>query len=815
MTPKPIPPSVGSIRLGSLAADSVPGPSTPPSSPTSATGGPTAPPGYRVVRLLGRGGMGDVYLVHNETMDRPEVLKVVQPELLSRPGFRERFQQEVRNAARLHHPNIVTAYCCLPVGDGLALALEYVPGRDLYAAVRADGPMPVVAACHYARQAALGLQHAHEQGMVHRDVKPHNLMLGKDGTKPVVKVLDFGLAKVVKDGSFDGGLTGANQMMGTPEYVAPEQILDAAKADTRADVYGLGCTLYYLLAGRSPFAGLSLFETLEAHHFRQPAPVHTLRPDVPAELDAVLAKMLAKEPADRYQTPGEAAVALTPFLKVKGAKTGPPRAVPFAEAVPTQTGGPTVGPMRVRKRRSVWPWVAGVGAALALAVGGLWAGGVFAPKARGAVVALDVSQPDAEVFVDGEPRTITWAVDRRRAEIALPAGQHTVEVRKAGFAVYRTDVSLAADERRPVLADLSPLAAVRKDAIIPEPKPPEPKPKVVPKVPAIARQPLTSSQLTFAGRTEPERTRQLGLWGGTAESEAAVARGLTWLARQQKADGSWEYGKDAAADPVGPTGLALLAFLGAGHTHQAGDHKAVVEAGLKFLLARPAADGRNLYGHALATTALCEALGMTGDRTRLLGPARKAVEAVVAAQAADGSWGAAPGQPGNLVTVAVQVEALAAARMARDIVIPAETWRRASRFLDGAAAGPTKGRFGYKAADPLPHPTALGLFVRFHADGWGPDTPGMADGVGYLLGQPAPRKETFDPTRVYYQSQAVRYYQGPEWHRTWNPPVRDLLVALQSRTAEAGSWDLPPAGRLAGTCYAVLILETYYRHTAK
>jgi serine/threonine protein kinase len=272
-------------------------------------------PGYRVDRLLGEGGMGEVYLAHNLDLDRPEVLKVVRPALLRTPQALERFQQETRSAAKLHHANIVTAYSLVRTGGVVAFAMEYVPGKDLAAVVKAKGPLPVSHACYYARQAALGLQHAHENGMIHRDVKPHNLMLAKHGKKHVVKILDFGLAKMTAGGTGANGLTASGQMMGTPDYVAPEQTVDAARADIRSDVYSLGCTLYYLLTGKPPFAGSSMYVVLEAHQTKEATPVHVVRPEVPQGLSAVVARMMAKDPAQRYATPGQVAAALLPYVK--------------------------------------------------------------------------------------------------------------------------------------------------------------------------------------------------------------------------------------------------------------------------------------------------------------------------------------------------------------------------------------------------------------------------------------------------------------------------------------------------------------------
>jgi serine/threonine protein kinase len=224
--------------------------------PTPAPPAPSVPPElrdheqYEVLRELGRGGMGVVYLARNRLMNRPEVLKVVNPQLLHEPGAAERFLREIQSAARLGHPNIVTAYAALQVGALLVLAMEYVEGEDLARLVRAGGPLPVANACAYACQAALGLQHAFERGLVHRDIKPHNLILARHGKQQLIKILDFGLAKATREkGATGHGLTRSGVILGTPEYMAPEQTLDAARADIRADLYSLGCTLYFLLTG--------------------------------------------------------------------------------------------------------------------------------------------------------------------------------------------------------------------------------------------------------------------------------------------------------------------------------------------------------------------------------------------------------------------------------------------------------------------------------------------------------------------------------------------------------------------------------------
>ena len=275
-------------------------------------------PNYEIVRELGRGGMGVVYLVRNKLMGRLEVLKVVSGHLVERPGVRDRFLREVQSAAKLQHKNIVAAYSAMRLGESIVLAMEFIDGEDLATMVKSRGPLSVVHACYFTHQAALGLQHAHERGMVHRDVKPANLIFAMDGKKGIVKVLDFGLAKVTNEDQRDSRLTREGQMLGTPDYIAPEQIRDAASADIRADIYSLGCTLYYLLTGAPPFRGEHLWDLYQAHFSTDAGPLNLVRPDVPAELAAVAAKMMAKEPRQRFQTPGEAARALAPFFQTGG-----------------------------------------------------------------------------------------------------------------------------------------------------------------------------------------------------------------------------------------------------------------------------------------------------------------------------------------------------------------------------------------------------------------------------------------------------------------------------------------------------------------
>jgi serine/threonine protein kinase len=308
-------------------------------------------PRYEVLQLLGQGGMGAVYKARHKKMDRLVALKVINAKLLDNPKAIERFQREVQAAAKLDHPNIVRAHDADEAGGTHFLVMEFVEGTDLARYVEEKGPLPVAYACHFIRQAAQALQHAHERGMVHRDIKPHNLMLVRPRGQPaagLVKVMDFGLARLTMEGASESGLTDDHALMGTMDYIAPEQAEDAHRADIRADIYSLGCTLAHLLAGRSLLAGDSVAEKLSAH-LSGKLPLAQLPAAVPAELRAVLAKMVAKEPAQRYQTPGDVAAALAPFV-TKATAPAPPSG-------------------EQKRRRPVRVWVGATVAALLLIVG--------------------------------------------------------------------------------------------------------------------------------------------------------------------------------------------------------------------------------------------------------------------------------------------------------------------------------------------------------------------------------------------------------------------------------------------------------------
>jgi serine/threonine protein kinase len=287
---------------------------------------------YVILDQLGQGGMGRVFKARHRTMNRIVALKILAPHLLRTDKANQLFQREVRAVARLIHPNIVTAFDANQAGDRSYLVLEYVDGPNLEQLVQERGPLPVGQACDFIRQVALGLQCAFEMGMVHRDIKPANLLVAApshrpaaitqpeaDGRPPtaVIKISDFGIARLQADAD-EGNNAGTivstpNTVMGTPDYLSPEQARDLHKADIRSDLYSLGCTFYFLLTGQVPFPGGTMLEKLVRQTTETPTPVEQMRPALPAPVVDIVRRLLAKNPAERFQTPTELALAVAPY----------------------------------------------------------------------------------------------------------------------------------------------------------------------------------------------------------------------------------------------------------------------------------------------------------------------------------------------------------------------------------------------------------------------------------------------------------------------------------------------------------------------
>jgi serine/threonine protein kinase len=263
---------------------------------------------YELLEKLGAGGMGEVHRARHRRLDKLVALKLLSADSRECKDRLSRFLREMKAVGSLDHPNLVEAYDAGEHAGVVYLVMKLIEGTDLGKLVRQRGPLPIPEACDLARQTALGLGYLHERGLVHRDLKPSNLMRTPDGT---VKILDLGLARWRAAAASGDDLTGPGQVMGTPDFLAPEQLRSAAMVDIRADLYGLGGTLFYLLTGQAPFAHRQgLYEKLDAHEREQPPDVRSLRPEVSDALAELVKRLLAKKPVDRPQTPAEVAAAL-------------------------------------------------------------------------------------------------------------------------------------------------------------------------------------------------------------------------------------------------------------------------------------------------------------------------------------------------------------------------------------------------------------------------------------------------------------------------------------------------------------------------
>lgn len=266
---------------------------------------------YQLLEKIGQGGMGTVYKAFHALLKRIVALKVLPPNRLKDPQAVSRFRREIEAAGRLDHPHIVRTSDADAADGQHFLVMEWLAGQDLAKYVRERGPLPIEEGCDFIQQAALGLECAHQHGMVHRDVKPSNLLVttSADGT-PLVKVLDLGLALLQANDSAGEDLTSANRVIGTYDYIAPEQAMNAHEVDARADIYSLGCTFYFLLTARAPFQGKSETQKLLSHQRDEPTPLAQFCPHVPCEVVAVISKMMAKDPAHRFASMNEVADAI-------------------------------------------------------------------------------------------------------------------------------------------------------------------------------------------------------------------------------------------------------------------------------------------------------------------------------------------------------------------------------------------------------------------------------------------------------------------------------------------------------------------------
>lgn len=288
---------------------------------------------YVILDRLGSGSMGRVYRACHLHMGRLVALKIIAPEIMANERVIARFQREMKLVGRLDHPNVVRAFDAGQVGSVLYIVMEYVSGQSLGQRFRIRGPLPPAEVVDCAAQAALGLDHAHRQGIVHRDVKPSNLLLTNERR---VKLLDLGLGALIEADDQANFATADRIAVGTIDYMSPEQAC-GRDVDGRSDLYSLGCVVYHLITGRLPYPGISPIERLGKRINSKPTPITDLRPDLPSKLVRVLNKLLANRPEDRYRTGDEAAEALQTLTRRKTAREPASPAAPPFKAAPTPT----------------------------------------------------------------------------------------------------------------------------------------------------------------------------------------------------------------------------------------------------------------------------------------------------------------------------------------------------------------------------------------------------------------------------------------------------------------------------------------------
>jgi serine/threonine protein kinase len=464
---------------------------------------------YLILDKLGAGGMGTVYRARHRR-GRIVALKVLDPLLTRGTKAIPRLKREARAAAQLNHPNLITALD-VDEADGLHFfVMEFVEGADLARLVRAKGPLPIDRAVDYMLQAAKGLRVAHEKGIVHRDIKPANLLLDESGS---IKVLDLGLARVDDDfdpdaDECDGGLTRPGGVLGTVDYMSPEQAMDSRHVDARTDIYSLGCTLYFILAGKPPYRGGTALERLLRHRKARIPSLREERPEVPPELDAILSRTLAKAPNDRYGSMDEliAALQACPTAPVAPTKSliafrdgaavpDPPSTIGQAAAPLThRSGGESLDQptLRLSLAQADFPALKSASAARSRMRRrlGLWtAAGVATLAVAGLVAHYGIGVGNGQPATGAPPRTIVVANPGRDLPQPIPIAPPPIEPKKPRKKAQETRIGPVAVAPQPIRVET------------PAPKPPD----IDPKPPAIRLrpEPFGESRL-FVGHTKPK-----------------------------------------------------------------------------------------------------------------------------------------------------------------------------------------------------------------------------------------------------------------------------------------------------------------------
>lgn len=331
---------------------------------------------YVLLGMVGEGAMGQVFKARHQKGGHLVALKVIREHHQEDAKVLKRFRREIRALTRLSHPNIITARDIKDIDRTRYFAMEYFEGVNLDDVISETGALPLAPAVDYIRQAAMGLQHAYEKGLIHRDIKPANFFItpptstgkkGRAGHWGVVKILDLGLALLqMKPGERSDShcrLTAKGNMLGTVDYVAPEQVMAAHEVDIRADLYSLGCTFYHILTGQVPFPHTSPAKKLLCHQEAEPLPVEQIRPTIPPEIARVVRKLMAKSPSERFQTPAHLAGAMLTILN-----TLEPEMVDLDWRLPHLEDCASTNRSHLT-HRDTWPWWPVAIGAAALVVG--------------------------------------------------------------------------------------------------------------------------------------------------------------------------------------------------------------------------------------------------------------------------------------------------------------------------------------------------------------------------------------------------------------------------------------------------------------
>jgi tRNA A-37 threonylcarbamoyl transferase component Bud32 len=402
---------------------------------------------YKIVSHIGGGAMGKVYLAENVAIGLKVAVKLLKPELLANPDFRLRFKHEAEAVAAIAHPN-VSRFLDLVVDDPTFLVMEYVAGPTLAEELRRNGPLNPRRAVDIAIRLSWGLHAAHKAGVIHRDLKPANILLSPDEeTVEVPKIIDFGLAKVAAAATKGQALTRVGQIIGTPQYMAPEQI-SGREIDRRVDLYAVGCVLYAMLTGKPPFVdGTDDVDVLYRQVNEPPAPLRQRAPHVSEELEAVVMRALEKDPGRRFSSGRELARALVPTIEKRAGRG-------FDEARESTDV--------IRRRRRRWPLIAG--AALVLGGGAAALGWSSRHRAQQAGELIVVTDPDdATIVLDNQPRAEKTPAALR----GLTPGDHEIRLRRSHHAETTRFVHVDAGKTALVQLSLAPASHALEVASMP------------------------------------------------------------------------------------------------------------------------------------------------------------------------------------------------------------------------------------------------------------------------------------------------------------------------------------------------------------